>query len=107
MFNIIHPASGLKIDVIVPTMTSFDQQRFERVVRVPMGDDWAAVFSSPEDIILQKLRWHSMGGGERHLRDIEGILKVRSENLDRAYIGQQALELGVAELWQSVLVGLS
>ena len=102
MFNIIHPASGLKIDVIIPSQTSFDRLRFERGVPIPIAEDFTAIFSSPEDIILQKMSWHQMGGGERHLRDIYGILKVRGEALDKGYIEQQARELGVANLWHEI-----
>lgn len=29
-FNIIHPSSGLKIDVIIPKKDEFDRRRFER-----------------------------------------------------------------------------
>ncbi len=102
MFNIIHPESGLKIDVIIPAQSSFDPQRFERGVPIPVAEDCTAIFSSPEDIILQKMTWHQAGGGERHLRDIEGILKVRGDAVDREYIAQQAPELGVAELWREI-----
>ena len=102
MFNIIHPASGLKIDVIIPSQSSFDQQRFERGLPIAIAEDCTAIFSSAEDIILQKMTWHQAGGGERHLRDIQGILKVRGEALDRAYIEQQARELGVTDLWHEL-----
>lgn len=33
-FNIIHPASGLKVDVIVAEDTPFNQSRFSRSVRI-------------------------------------------------------------------------
>ena len=33
-FNIIHPASGLKVDVMVPPATRFNQSRFQRARRV-------------------------------------------------------------------------
>ena len=102
MFNIIHPASGLKIDVVIPSQSEFDRRRFERGVRIPIADDCMATFSSPEDIILQKMTWHKSGGGERHLHDIQGVLKIRGDSLDRSYIEQQASELGVADLWQQI-----
>ncbi len=103
MFNIIHPTSGLKIDVIVPKPSSFDQIRLQRGVRLPLVGGGTGVFSSAEDIILKKMEWHQMGGGERHLADIEGILRVRGEILDRAYIAQQAQQLGLQAIWQQIL----
>jgi hypothetical protein len=103
MFNVIHPTSGLKVDVIIPKRTPQDELRLGRGVRVPIDDDFRAVFSSPEDIIVKKLEWHTMGGGERHLRDIAGVIKTLQDRLDRAYIAARAEELGVGELWRRVL----
>jgi hypothetical protein len=100
MFNIIHPGSGLKIDVIVAKDDSRERSRMERSVKIPIADDCEGIFSSPEDMIVQKLKWHQMGGGERHLRDIAGILKIRDNTLDVSYISQQVTELGLEKLWQ-------
>jgi hypothetical protein len=103
MFNVIHPTSGLKIDVIIPKRTPQDELRLGRGVRVPIDNEFKAVFSSPEDIILKKLEWHTMGGGERHLRDIAGVIKTLQDRLDRAYVAVRAEELGLGELWRQIL----
>jgi len=103
MFNIIHPTSGLKIDVMIPEQTSFNQLRLQRGVRLHLATGGMATFASPEDIIVKKMEWHSMGGGERHLGDIEGILRVRGEAVDRDYIAKHALLLGVHDIWQAIL----
>jgi hypothetical protein len=52
-FNIIHPASGLKIDVIIKEDIPFDQSRFERVRKIYPGP-YPADFASPEDVIIKK-----------------------------------------------------
>jgi hypothetical protein len=102
MFNVIHPDSGLKIDVIIAKPDSYDQSRLDRGVRLLIGDHCTAVFSSAEDIILQKMKWYRMGGGERHLRDISGVLKVRGDVLDLYYISQSAKVMDLEDLWQSI-----
>ena len=43
-----------------------------------------------------------MGGSEKHLRDIGGILKVKTDAVDRMYITAWAAKLGVAEPWTLV-----
>jgi len=103
MFNIIHPSSGLKIDVIIPDSTSFDEQRLQRGVRLPLATGGTGVFSSAEDIVVKKMEWHKMGGGERHLRDIAGILKIRGAAVDRDYITDHARQLGVQDIWQAIV----
>jgi hypothetical protein len=69
-FNILHPASGLKIDVMVADDSEFNQARFSRArsLRVAVGRD--VTFASPEDVIIKKLVFYREGGSEKHLRDI-------------------------------------
>lgn len=102
-FNIIHPGSGLKIDVMVPRPSDFNQSRFSRVRRVAAGDDWTATFSSPEDAILKKLEYFREGGSEKHLRDIAGVIGTMRQELDFGYIEEWAARLGVADLWRQVV----
>jgi hypothetical protein len=102
MFNIIHPDSGQKIDVVIAKHNSYDQSRLERGVKIPIADSCFAIFSSPEDIVLQKMKWYRMGGGERHLRDIVGVLKIQSRAFDFTYVSHHAKNLGLEDLWQEV-----
>jgi hypothetical protein len=101
-FNIIHPASGLKIDVIIPKGDEFDESRFARVRRMKAAQDTEAAFASPEDVIVKKLVCHREGGSEKHLRDIAGILKISGEQLDLEYIERWATALGVADTWKQI-----
>jgi hypothetical protein len=97
-FNIIHPESGLKVDVIIKQDIPFDQSRFERVRKIYPGP-YAADFASPEDVIIKKMEYYKMGGSEKHLRDITGIFKISGESLDRDYISQWATKLNLEEIW--------
>ena len=45
-----------------------------------------------------------MGGSQKHVRDIFGILGVQS-NLDLAYIDRSAEALGLAEIWGELKAG--
>jgi hypothetical protein len=55
---------------------------------------------TPEDILLQKLRWFRLGNevSDRQWRDIVGILLVQGEALDRIYLQRGAATLGVVDL---------
>jgi hypothetical protein len=102
-FNIIHFASGLKIDVIVPKADEFEQSHRQRGRSLPVGPDWQARFASPEDVILRKLQYYQSGGSEKHLRDIAGVLKIQGSRLDLGYLAEWAARLGVAETWRDLL----
>ncbi len=94
----------LEIDYFVTGSTAtiaYGEPRFTNdidvVVDLPPG------FASPEDVILKKLAYFQEGGSEKHLRDIAGVLRVRGEQLDRAYIERWADRLSLSAIWQQVL----
>jgi hypothetical protein len=93
-FNVLHPASGLKIDFILLTDSEFDQSRRQRARRLPVLADRAVTFASPEDVIVKKMLYYREGGSEKHLRDIAGVISIQGPALDRNYIenGQAALD---------------
>ena len=101
-FNIIHPETGLKVDMIVAEDTPFNRSRFARTVRVKPEPDYDASFASAEDVIVKKLCFFQDGGSEKHLRDIVGVLKVGGDRIDRQYIGEWARRLGVDQEWAAV-----
>jgi hypothetical protein len=103
-FNIVHPASGLKADVIVPPDTDFTRSEASRVRRLASEGEYSAWFGSPEDVLLNKLIYYRLSGAtsDKHLRDIAGMIKLQGKKLDRDYIAQWAGKLGVAEEWAMV-----
>jgi hypothetical protein len=101
-FNIIHPASGLKIDVYVNPDSSYDQTRLARRHRLPLVPGVEAYFARPEDVILYKLLYSQQVASDLHLRDVVGILRVSGSELDEAYVTEWARRLGVASLWEQL-----
>lgn len=102
-FNILHPESGLKVDVIVPSDSEFDRARFQRKARVPGGPAFDVWLSSAEDVIIKKMEYYKEGGSEKHVRDILGVLRICREKVDRAYIDSWANRLGLTEIWKTIM----
>ena len=102
-FNIIHTTSGLKVDCILSTDSPFDVSQLQRGIRKQVLEDFEAVFGSPEDVILKKMEYYQLGGSEKHLRDIGGVLKVYGDRLDLDYIQTWCHRLGLVEIWQAIL----
>jgi hypothetical protein len=100
-FNIVHGASGVKIDLFVGKDTEYDRLRFERRHRLPLVPGRDACFARPEDVILYKLLYFRQGGSDRHLRDIAGMLAVSGPDFDTAYIAEWARRLHVIDLWEA------
>lgn len=103
LFNIIHPASGFKIDIMVRKEGAFEDSRFSRIKRIVTTENAEANFSSPEDLIIMKMKFYKEGGSEKHLRDITGILKISEEMVDRNYIELWVDKLELRPLWQTIL----
>jgi len=100
-FNIIHPGSGLKVDVIISKRDEFDKSRFLRARRLRPLEDTEANFASPEDVILKKMVFYKEGESEKHLRDIAGILKISGDMIDFSYIADWVKRLGVEDIWEA------
>jgi hypothetical protein len=102
-FNILHPESGLKIDVFVNKDTDYDRLRLDRRQRLPLVPGCEAYFARAEDIILYKMLYFSEGRSDVHVRDILGILRVSGTEVDTAYIAEWAGRLGLIGIWDAVL----
>lgn len=102
-FNIIHPRSGLKVDVIVRKDTPFDRSRFARARALRPVESYEAAFASAEDVIIKKMEYYREGGSEKHLRDITGMLQVSGEEIDTAYIVEWADRLGLRAIWDLIV----
>lgn len=89
-FNFIHIESGIKVDFWVSKGDEFSREEFKR--RVPkMIARRKVYFVSPEDLILNKLRWYKEGESELQLRDVAVIIKFQKK-LDWLYLRKWAKE---------------
>jgi hypothetical protein len=102
-FNVIHPASGLKIDFIIAKDDDFERSRQQRGVRLPIGSGADATFASAEDVIIRKMQYFKEGGSDKHLRDIAGVLKIQGDRINRPYIAEWADRLAVRDVWDMIL----
>ncbi|MBU0574255.1 MAG: hypothetical protein KKH83_07250 [Candidatus Margulisbacteria bacterium] len=101
-FNIIQSEAGVKVDFYVLKNDAFSQSGFTRKKKESFSEERSAYFASPEDTILKKLEWHKMGGSQKHLEDIRGMLKVSGDVLDKKYIDKWSLKLGVNDVWKKL-----
>lgn len=108
MFNVIDLATGWKIDLIMLKSNAFGQEEFQRRERVVI-DGVPLFIVCVEDAILSKLEWSRIGGSQRQLEDVAGILRVRGGALDDSYLKKWIEELGLEMQWHHArqLAGIS
>lgn len=110
MFNVIHLATMLKVDVYIAG-SAFDRSAISRRQRdTIVADEPAREFSiaSAEDVVLHKLRWFRDGGevSDRQWGDILGVMRVQRA-LDVEFMRLWAADLGVADLLERAMAEAS
>ncbi len=108
-FNVIHYRSSYKFDIFPLTgdryqQMQFARRRYERSSAIT-GEPLELAVSSPEDVILSKLRWYRLGGevSEHQWNDVLGVIAAQRDRLDLPYLGEWAQYLGVSELLEQAL----
>ncbi len=104
--NVIHPASGLQVNVVIAKGTEFDRSRFSRARRIRPAETYEARFAAPEDVVIKKMECYKEGGSEKHLRDIAGIMKISAEEIDQGYITEWADRLDLRTIWDAIALRL-
>jgi hypothetical protein len=102
-FNVIHPASGNKIDFMVARNDPWGRLQLTRRIRRPILPDQDAFVAAPEDVIVAKLWYYHEGGSDKHLRDIAAMLQTSGELINMQYVDQWAQQLGFADHWRAVV----
>jgi hypothetical protein len=106
-FNVIHPASGNKIDFVMARDDAWGRSQLARRIRKPILPDREAFVAAPEDVIIGKLWYYHEGESEKHLRDIASMLRVSGDEIDLAYVEHWAKQLGFDAGWEAVRDRLS
>ena len=99
-FNVIHLESGFKVDFFVKGDSGFDESELERSELQQITDDppREVYVKTAEDTVLRKLQWYTAGGGvsDRQWRDVLGVIMTGGEDIDRKYLREWAVRLGLS-----------
>lgn len=106
-FNVIHTTTANKADFIVPRQNPWGSQQLDRRRDVAVLPGRRGYAAHPEDVILGKLLYYRQGASDKHLRDITGMLQISGDQIDRDNVARWAAELGVLDIWQTILERLN
>ena len=100
-FILIHNESGFKADIYPLANDPLHKWALERRKETLINDKplWLA---PPEYVILRKLEYYREGGSTKHITDIQVMLEVSSDIIDRQFLEEKIDALGLAEQWGRV-----
>ncbi|MEX2571667.1 MAG: nucleotidyl transferase AbiEii/AbiGii toxin family protein [Gemmatimonadota bacterium] len=101
-FNVIHPASGMKVDFFVAG-DAIEISQIERRLRRTILSELDAWCSPPEELVMKKLLYYHQGASDKHLRDITSMLRISPEEIDLERLRAMAVKHGVGELLDRVV----
>jgi predicted nucleotidyltransferase len=104
MFNLIHLATGYKVDLHIAGDDPYEQTKLARARPYPLADGETLRLATPEDLVLSKLAWFRLGGerSERQWKDAQGILALNPD-LDTGYMQRWADQLELSGLLRRAL----
>jgi len=97
-FNVIHGPSSLRADVYVAGDDPLHAWGLARRRELRLTNS-VVVIAAPEYVIVRKLQYAGMGGGDRHLRDIRRMLDRSLVPIDRDEIAEYARRISVLAEW--------
>ncbi len=103
-FNAIDTRSALKVDFWLPKPEPFDREMLRRRVQVTLFGEPAWI-ATAEDVILHKLVWNRISPSTRQLGDAAGVLAVQNDTLDKVYLKEWAVKLGLTNELDDLLSG--
>lgn len=98
MLNITHTETIANADLYVMDNSPFAVSQMSRRQLLDIEGMPSFWIASPEDIILQKLLWGRGSQSAKQWRDVLGILKLQSNQLDYSYLTQWSANLGLIDI---------
>jgi hypothetical protein len=100
-FNIIHHKTGFKADMYMVGQDELHLWAMQHRQNYEIEDEpvWVAPV---EYVIIRKLEYYREGGSSKHLQDIENIIDVSPDKIDRLLLSEKIKKYGLEKEWELV-----
>ncbi|WP_017302332.1 hypothetical protein [Nodosilinea nodulosa] len=93
-----------RADLIIADDTVYEQQKLARRQAYRLTNETSIYLASPEDLVVNKLRWGQQSQSQKQWRDVLGVLKAQQESLDYEYMHRWAPEFDLAAVLEQATV---
>jgi len=101
-FNLIHHKTGFKADMYIHREDKLQSWGLSRKTHIELTEGKGMWIAPPEYVIIRKLEYYREGNSEKHLRDIEGMLEISGDIINRAVIQEWVGKLGLQSEWDAI-----
>ena len=102
-FNLIHHKTGFKADVYLVGTDKLHEWAMEHKRRISFSPTQSLWLAPPEYVIIRKLEFYRDGGSDKHLRDIQAMLNLISNDLNHDFLNQALAERQLSTYWQKFI----
>lgn len=100
-FNVIHVDTGFKADFYTAGREDLHAWAFRNARKLDYQGE-SIMVAPPEYVIVRKLEYYREGGSEKHLRDIQAMLVVSGNQINRAELDQMVRQRELDREWAKV-----
>lgn len=102
LFNVTDYTTGWRVDFIIAKNSDFSATELSRRREIELAGVRLFV-ASPEDVVVAKLNWAKQGASDRQIEDAASIISTQGPDLDRQYIEEWVVILGLEAQWAAAL----
>jgi hypothetical protein len=85
-----------RADLVIADINPYEQLKFARRQAYRLNGKTEVYLASPEDVVVNKLRWGKQSQSQKQWRDVLGVLKAQQEILDYEYMHHWAAEFDLS-----------
>jgi hypothetical protein len=85
-----------RADLVIADINPYEQLKFARRQAYRLNGETEVYLASPEDVVVNKLRWGKQSQSQKQWRDVLGVLKAQQEILDYEYMHHWAAEFDLS-----------
>lgn len=101
-FNLIHHKTGLKADCYPFTGDPLHQWAIERVISLEIEPGCKMNLAPIEYVIIRKLEFFTIGGSEKHIKDIRAMIETSGNDIDFDFLEKHITSRRLDEAYRRV-----
>jgi hypothetical protein len=105
-FNLIHHKSGLKADCYPFTGDALHAWAFQNIRTITIDENLSIKLAPPEYVIIRKMQFYREGGAKKHLQDIEAMIEISGDKIDKNFLVKELKNKGIETLLDELSVKL-